>query len=773
MRTLFYIKVTIVDSEHDKPSFVIPPPPPMPPPQQQNSIPTVNSNLSTRLFTQTNIDTSDYCTIKEAKQETGTSSLNNSLKMSPNSLKNFQRKSVAFQDDPPSEFNIEVKARRKSLTNYISDKAALVTNVHTRFFNSKSTNNLVKSDVELKKVKKDSKNLRSISSSDYSRLNRSSKQFFEPEPDYWDSPSEGNNIDKEIPLKIDNDEKILHVGLDGSPDLELNKKSSNKAVSLAQIIVQSISASNSNKSSLSSSSSKVSKPNKTESSIEKLIMPVTDIISKSPSNASKIAVFFNSQQDSPIIPLVDYDKSSTPTKHDLLHHSSSNYSSNVYNSLENQSPDKSSRKNDFLQSFQTGGSSSAVYSEEFEISYSQTQATKNQSIPPAPPMPPPPPPMPLFGFNNMNVSNKNSENSKSLHTSSNPIHKSISHQGAISVDSETLLTARQKLKIQTSNASSSESNSTSDKENEKSNGDEKKKQNDYLLKEIQNHRLYNTKKDYVLDFLDRGNDKKSNKTKEISANQIVTTTQTNKSCIIVVNNNTTTTNNSNHKSATNSNVFNRSLSSLNFNKNLESANDDLVSKETNEIPNHPHHSAISQSNSSPSSEIKQPSPVNYERFPYTRNPKQQNHNHNNKYSSSYMAINPVSQTNQRATSLTPATSRNNLPTYLQKQLKRDTSSEQPAFKTNSINNKSMSIHNLNQDLEGQDSLSKTVLKISINNGQIDSPRYGQSKTMMPNKKMSSSISDLLSNYEQQINNNQANKFNYNMMPNKSQVNNYL
>jgi len=772
----------------------------MPPPlQQQVSAPRISPSLSTRLPTHKNLDSSDYCTIKEAKQAIETPQLNNWPKMSPNSLKIFQRKSVAFQDGPPkeietnirqegetvlrkhslgrynsrSEFNIEMKARRKSLTNYISDKAALVTNVHTRLFNSKSTNHLVKSDVEIKKVTSEYRGEKNISESDYSRLNRKSKQFFEPEPDYWDTPKDNYNTEKEIPLKIIHQGKITSPDISPleSPNLDINKKSTKKAVSLAQIIVQSISSSNSNKSSLSSYSSKVTKPNKSESFIDKLVLPVSEIRAKSPSNNSKIALFYNSQQTSPIIPHADYDQNQTTATHDISHHSDNNFSSNVYNSLDDEKhsligDDKMIlKKNEFIQSFQTAGSSSAVYSEEFEINYSQTAATKNTSIPPAPPMPPPPPPMPALGFIRSS-SNKNSDNSLTssplltASSTSTPIHKPSLLQ-AISLDSETLVTARQKLKIQTSNASSSsESNSSSDKENDKTNADEKKKQNEFLLKEIQNHRLYNTKKDYVLDFLDRGHDKKSNKARENSTKQIVTTSQNYQSCIIVVNNKTNITSNHPYTSKNNhisedSNVFNRSLSSLNFNKHLESGNDDSFSKETNDVTNL-HHTTISPSSSSSSSEIKHSSNVNFERFPYTRNPKQHYHQ-NNKYSSNYQVVKSSNETSQRATSLTSTGSnRNILPNYWKKQ-QRDTSSEQSSFKKNSISSKSVSVNNLNQPHE---STSKKVLKISISNSQTESPgSVSQNKTIMANKKMSSSISDLLSNYEQQINNNQANKSN--------------
>ena len=339
--------------------------------------------------------------------------------MSPNSLKNFQRKSVAFQDGPPSlidntnneinnqeeheqpaihrklslgrfnsrtEFNIEVKARRKSLTNYISEKAALITNA-SRLFNSKSTNNLTRDNNNNNtEITKKVTIITSMENNDYNRLNRSSEgkkhTFLEPEPDYWDTPPTSTHEIQSL--------NINESPSSSSPDIELNKKKNlnPKAVSLAQIIVQSISASNSNKSSMSSSSSSKMKQPKNDKQqwsntnkrddngfsviIEKqLIMPIR----------SDGVGFYNSEQTSPVIPLADYENqniSSTSMNRrgegasGLMvlsqHHMSddSNYSSsNVYNSFddyekqeENRSPasDKKMKKKkiDLIQSFQTG-----------------------------------------------------------------------------------------------------------------------------------------------------------------------------------------------------------------------------------------------------------------------------------------------------------------------------------------------------------------------------------------------------------------------------------
>lgn len=161
--------MTLVDSDNNKTNFVIPPPPPMPPPHLQNTVtvPTSTNNTPASSVSK-NADSSDYCTIKELKSTSiGVKNETNMDKMSPNSFKNSQRKSVAFQDGPPSlidetinvtnvvarklslgrfnsrsEFNVETKARRKSLTNYISNKAAIVSGATQSLFNSKSTNQL-------------------------------------------------------------------------------------------------------------------------------------------------------------------------------------------------------------------------------------------------------------------------------------------------------------------------------------------------------------------------------------------------------------------------------------------------------------------------------------------------------------------------------------------------------------------------------------------------------------------------------------------------------
>lgn len=68
----------------------------------------------------------------------------------------------------------------------------------------------------------------------------------------------------------------------------------------------------------------------------------------------------------------------------------------------------------------------------------------------------------------------------------------------LNLNTETLLLAKKNLKIKSNNSESKQKDSSKLIENQDL------KKNFFLLQEIQNHRLYNTKKDYVLDYLDRG-----------------------------------------------------------------------------------------------------------------------------------------------------------------------------------------------------------------------------------------------------------------------------
>lgn len=170
--------------------------------------------------------------------------------------------------------------------------------------------------------------------SSFNRLSRSSQQFYEPEPDYWDTPDVSEATDKPP-----------HEASQNSPLLS-EKKDLKKAVSLAEIIVQSISANNSNKSSLSSSSSKLHK-SKNEP-LEKIIMPMIESTSNTLENNSKTksSSLYNS--------VSEFDKAKLNDQNVVSKNESgqfSNSSLNLYNSLDNKETEIS-KKNNLIQSFQ-------------------------------------------------------------------------------------------------------------------------------------------------------------------------------------------------------------------------------------------------------------------------------------------------------------------------------------------------------------------------------------------------------------------------------------
>ena len=90
-------------------------------------------------------------------------------------------------------------------------------------------------------------------------------ELLEPEPDYdWDSPDHS-----EASQSVSKSSETKKMSISDTSDHE-DAKSAKKAVSLADIIVQSMSASNSNKSSLSSSSSKFANSKR---AVERIAMP--------------------------------------------------------------------------------------------------------------------------------------------------------------------------------------------------------------------------------------------------------------------------------------------------------------------------------------------------------------------------------------------------------------------------------------------------------------------------------------------------------------------
>lgn len=242
------------------------------------------------------------------------------------------------------------------------------------------------------------------------------------------------------------------MNISDNSDQEDSKSSMKKAVSLAEIIVQSMSASNSNKSSLSSSSSKLAGHKiDHKKSLDKIIMPMIvqsanstlDHPQKQQQEASNKATTTTTTTTSPVTVNVKLEKKSSIIRKDSNCHSSSN----LYNSLEGEqnsrSPSRANSKGAYITSFQTN-TSSAVFSVE----------EKSTGVRKAAAPPPPPPPMPAFGFNGVAEHPSSAVSSMTTSSSSSsPLHKQ--QAPIISLDSETLVQARQKLKIQTSSSSES------------------------------------------------------------------------------------------------------------------------------------------------------------------------------------------------------------------------------------------------------------------------------------------------------------------------------
>jgi hypothetical protein len=292
--------------------------------------------------------------------------------------------------------------------------------------------------------------------------------------------------------------------------------------------------------------------------------------------------------------------------------------------------------------------------------------------PPPPLPPPPAPPLQYQDITASsstiaicltNVTKPSSANGGSVNVIKNNIANSsaaaVAATAVLTIDSESLQLAKQKLKAKgpTSSVSSSSSSSSSDTTHltistandggnskpanpnhnnsnittttltatfsssmttttsvpglsncSNSGGSNNSKKNEFLLQEMQSHRLYNTKKDYVLDYLDRNASHHANNTANSSGS--ASTSPSSSST-------TTTTASSALQSSENGSIdwasnmlaMNRSLSNCNLSKkaatsgNAKQPLDDLASsRETNINQN-----SVSNSGG------------NYERFPYVRN----------------------------------------------------------------------------------------------------------------------------------------------------------
>ena len=688
-RAPIYNKVTLVSSSENAPP---PPPTSMPP----HSASTISSSLSTRLPLKPSASAKEPTTNVSEKTHKKTGSLKLA---SP-------RKTVAFIDAPTvltepavsrklslgrftskSEYNSESpKARRKSLTNYLSDKAVLVTRA-SWIFNFKQNSQLKVSEPKGTKAESVAVGLdkKELTSHAVSPIIGKHREFYEPEPDYWDVAENGEG-NKELKKDLSKQKSA-----EATSSIKQGHVHIKKAVSLAEIIVQSISANNSNKSSLSSTSSSKAKQKKEKDSLETLLTPIlqsnTNTLESTKSHKEKNTFFYKSLTDfeqennsggaphSPIIPLIDYDLT---TRNDLSNQSDSNYSSNIYNSLDEENKKQTSH---FVSSLNTsgavGGSSSAIYSiDEFELELSNPGANKkvndnNLAMPSLPP-PPPPPPMPSTGFG------KNSEPhlDSSLSMTSSSSSASLALRSVpISIDAEALLVARQNLKMQQQQQQSislKSSDTDETKKNEKS---------EFLLKEIQNHRLYNTKKDYVLDFLERSSER-------VRSNKNATTSNANiKPCIVVI---TNKSENVNTKAAVSPTVSSTSL---------------VSTTRTNDKSS------------------------NYERFPFARNKQSQQPTH--KYSLTHNAV--AFNTKRIQSNSCHAENRTTVGEHLL---------TQPDAQKMFANTKSVSVDRINQ-IENA-SLNRKFATSTSN--QILQINVSQEDHM--NKKMSTSVSNLLINYEQ-------------------------
>jgi hypothetical protein len=505
----------------------------------------------------------------------------------------------------------ENKTRRKSLTNYIRQTLQVATVLDS----SSSFNKIVKSPPpprprpplvdtsqqveQTNHYENDdhaSDNCRQTEKIIYDRLhsnnesgtklnslhnnNNSSNQVFEPDPDYWDLPYNNNlnsfKCEYVNGSSIHNDEDEELIGknrLNAAKSEESNSfhaapgASVKKAISLAEVIVKSISTNSSNSSSAYSSSKNLAVVKQTQHEQHNNLLPVTKTFKKNINNSfssnnsasssmtSSTSNHNNNEeiivQETVQIDVQQEQKSfrkilqSTPTCNSseslptinnvqaaaaAIDPSSSsshyaemkkieNYSSNIYSSLDDENKEAKfnyadDKKNVIMTTFQITGITIGNEEEENALAHI------NMNIPPPPPPPPPsfpPPPPPLC-------------------TNLAKFTTNVSTNTMAALNTETLMLAKQKLKTAAASLDDSITNTLikpplppeSSKHAVKlENG--KNKKNEFLLQEIQNHRLYNTKKDYVLDFLDR------NKTNTTLSNVITSNTNNNNN-----NNNTKT-----------------------------------------------------------------------------------------------------------------------------------------------------------------------------------------------------------------------------------------
>jgi trimeric autotransporter adhesin len=537
-----------------------------------------------------------------------------------------QRKTVAFEDTPPVVIETSNQDSNSNNDTLTQDKLIIGNNKLKRtsltklIGNSQVLTNKISLTISAKNTDDDSDKLShepatAAAATVAVAVNIDNSQKFEPEPDYWDVPEDKNQV-----TKSENEKQA--------------KTNSNPkaAVSLAEILVKSISSttsSNSNKSdSLSSSSSLVdsgeikkklptpiAKSTESETSESKSVDLIAKkfaslnemgILAKSSLNKRYLDSFNNKSETSsistttPSLPAIDYDNDNE------LKNDNNNESLNETNSINQKHNDD-------------------IYSSLINEEQNNTTSLIISSSSPTPPPPPPPPPPPFIGQTDLTT--------KTLVTS---------------ISNESLLQAKQKLKIQPTNlpesneltiasssipSCSSSMSSSSSIENKSPSNDSKSsvnKKNDFFLKEIQNHRLYNSKKDYVLDFLDRNSNsgsKHTYTTTKLKPNNDSNEkdNNNNKSCLIVVNN------------KQQQQQMNRTLSNVNLTKPTDTTSlqdDSLVNYSMTKSESFDSNQSLKKEEEQQSSiitmttttsvqdtlvEQKPKLSSNYERFPYIRN----------------------------------------------------------------------------------------------------------------------------------------------------------
>lgn len=568
----------------------------------------------------------------------------NSISKRENSLSSTLRmlslSRLSSRSKSKDETREEKKTRRKSLTNYIRQSLQIATNSPSSA-SIQSDQNQQQPVEATNPYENDDQNkivYDRLRNNNESALRLNNDNVFEPDPDYWDLPYNNNlnNFKNEYTSGSsyneddtkDHQRQRQHGATKSQSMTNCEENVSNggahtsnqisdqpvkKAISLAEVIVKSIStnSSNSSMSNLAAMSRK-SKQQKHDQLLLPNKLPVTKILKKninhsfsSNNSASSSGASTSSNNEEIIIQetvqieVQQEEKSfrkilqSPPNSSSTCGQQSQyaevnkieNYSSNIYSSLDDENKEAKfnytdDKKNVILTTFQITGITIGNESDEKEAAQNLLKLTSLNNmaaaIPPPPPpsFPPPPPPPP--------------PHLTKLAKEASPL---------ITLNTETLMLAKQKLKtssdiVNTIKPPLPEKKSISTETNIKSKlvkNDSRSKKNEFLLQEIQNHRLYNTKKDYVLDFLDR------NKT-----------------------NSTMITSNNNNNAAS----MATNESNLKFARSLSGTNMVLLANKSNLVENSPTTNLITVEQSS------RPPPAppivaNYERFPNARSRKNQ------------------------------------------------------------------------------------------------------------------------------------------------------